>query len=327
MANIKDVARSAGVGIATASRALNGTGYVAPETRKRIEEAAQKLHYSPSVLARNLLRSRSGIIAVMVPTLSNPFFASFTQDCEQLLLRHGYKTLICCTVQPQNSEQDYLDMLRSNLVDGILTATHSFNDDAYRESGNPIVSLDRNLGGNIPLVSSDHCRGGLLAAEHFAFAGCRMVLQICGSDVQNGHLTVGEAHRSCREALLASGVKSEILFTDWNRWDFTYYRRTAAHCLDAYPEADGILASDCLAMHVLTEALQRGKSIPDELKIIAYDGTDTARLASPALSCIVQDTAQLARTAVDTLLARIQNVPIPEPPVCNVSWLQGTTCP
>lgn len=327
MANIKDVARSAGVGIATASRALNGTGYVAPETKKKIEEAAQKLHYSPSVLARNLLRSSSGIIAVMVPTLSNPFFASFTQVCEQLLLEHGYKTLICCTVHSKNSEQDYLDMLGSNLVDGILTATHSFNDDAYRKSGNPIVSLDRNLGKGIPLISSDHRRGGLLAANHFAAAGCRMVLQLCGSDVQNGHLAVGEAHRSCHEALLSMGIQSEILFTDWNRWDFAYYRQTAARCLEKYSGADGILASDSLAMHILSEALQRRRRIPEQLKIIAYDGTDTARLASPALSCIIQDVPLLAQTAVSALLARIQDLPVPEVSTCDIAWLPGTTCP
>lgn len=327
MTNIKDVARRAGVGIATASRALNGSGYVAPETKRKIEEAARQLNYTPSVLARNLLRNRSGIIAVMVPTLANSFFAEFTQAVERFLLEQGYKTLVCCTVHPANSEQDYLDMLESNLVDGIITATHSFNDAAYQKSCKPIVSLDRSLGDGIPLISSDHRRGGLLAAEHFAAAGCKKVLQICGSDVQNGHLAVEEAHLSCREALLAEGIASLICFTDWNRWDFEYYRQTAQQTLDAHPDADGILASDCLAMHFLYEALQRRRKVPEEIRLIAYDGTDTARLSSPVLSCITQDIPVLAKSAVSALLSRIQNLPVPEFSTCPVSWLPGATCP
>ena len=71
MASIKDVANLAGVGLGTASRALSGKGYVAPETKKRIEEAARKLSYRPNVLAQNLLKNRSGIIGVLIPALDH----------------------------------------------------------------------------------------------------------------------------------------------------------------------------------------------------------------------------------------------------------------
>lgn len=328
MASIKDVAKLAGVGIATASRALNRSGYVAPETRQRIEEAAQALHYTPSVLARNLLKNRSGIIAVMVPTLANPFFAEFTHAAEEKLLEYGYKTLICCTVHPDNSELDYLDMLNNNLVDGIITATHSFNDSAYRESRSPIVSLDRNLTGNIPLISSDHRQGGSLAAEHFRAGGCKKVLQICGCDVQNHHLSVGEAHDACRERLAALGISSEIYFTDWNRWDFAYYRETAEYCLSHYPDADGVFASDSLALHVLCAALARGMKVPGSLRLIAYDGTAAARLSHPLLSCAAQDIPALAASAADCLVARISGADeMMTPKRVPVSWLPGDTCP
>ena len=75
MASIRDVAKQAGVGVGTVSRALNGTGYVSPDTKKKIEKAAEKLGYTPNELARNLYRNRTGIVGVMVPDLDHPFFS------------------------------------------------------------------------------------------------------------------------------------------------------------------------------------------------------------------------------------------------------------
>ena len=80
MTSIKDVANLAGVGLGTASRALSGNGYVAPETKKRIEEAAKKLSYKPNVLAQNLLKNSSGIIGILIPTLDHCFFPGWSRS-------------------------------------------------------------------------------------------------------------------------------------------------------------------------------------------------------------------------------------------------------
>ncbi len=98
MASIREVAQEAGVGVGTVSRALNGSGYVSPETRKKIEKAAKKLKYTPNELARNLYHNRTGIVGVIVPDLDHPFFSSLVKHIEMELYGQSYKTMICNTV-------------------------------------------------------------------------------------------------------------------------------------------------------------------------------------------------------------------------------------
>ena len=179
MASIRDVAKQAGVGVGTVSRALNGTGYVSPDTKKKIEKAAEKLGYTPNELARNLYRNRTGIVGVMVPDLDHPFFSCLAKHIEMELYRQGYKTMICNTIGISDRERDYLDMLDRNIVDGIITAAHSLDEEEYLKQKKPIVSVDREFGPGIPLIGSDHAMGGRMAAELLLKNGCKKVLQVC----------------------------------------------------------------------------------------------------------------------------------------------------
>lgn len=104
MASIKDVAQKAGVGVGTVSRVINGSGYVAADTRKKIEQAISDLEYTPNELARNLFRNRTGIIGVLIPDLDHPFFSAFTRETEVALYKRGYKAMICNTVGSSNRE-------------------------------------------------------------------------------------------------------------------------------------------------------------------------------------------------------------------------------
>ena len=94
MASIKDVAQKAGVGVGTVSRVLNNSGYVSDETREKIEEAMKNLQYTPNELARNLYRKKSGIIAVLVPTVEIPFFAELVHNIEAELYNEGFKIML-----------------------------------------------------------------------------------------------------------------------------------------------------------------------------------------------------------------------------------------
>ena len=115
MATIKDVARRAGVGIATVSRMLNGTGYVSADARKRIEEAIEALNYIPNERARNLPKKRAGIVGVIIPDLQMPFYASFIRQVEIDLHEYGYKTMVCNTVEISSREKEYVDMLERSV--------------------------------------------------------------------------------------------------------------------------------------------------------------------------------------------------------------------
>ena len=131
MASIRDVAQRAGVGVGTVSRVLNGNGYVAEDTRKKIETAISELEYTPNELARNLFRNKTGLIGVLVPDLDHPFFSSFVRETEIALYKKGYKAMVCNTIGNSSREMDYLNMLDRNMVDGIITGSHTLHVEEY----------------------------------------------------------------------------------------------------------------------------------------------------------------------------------------------------
>ena len=165
MASIRDVARRAGVGVGTVSRVINGTGYVSADTRKKIESAIEELQYKPNELARNLFRNKTGIVGILVPDVDHPFFSSYVRQTEAALYEMGYKTLIGNTIGISNREREFLDMLDRNMVDGIITGSHTLEGDEYLKRKKTIVSLDRDFGSGIPMVGSDHMSGGEMAAN------------------------------------------------------------------------------------------------------------------------------------------------------------------
>ena len=176
MAGIKDVAKLAGVGVGTVSRMINESGYVSIDTRAKIESAMKELNYTPNELARNLYYKKSGIIAVLVPNVLNPFFAQFIDCVEGELHRAGFKIMLCSTLKDVKSEAEYLDLLNRHIVDGVIAGMSSLDESEYSRIQKPVVALDRYLGEYIPVVTVDHKEGGRLAAEVLLASGCKKIL-------------------------------------------------------------------------------------------------------------------------------------------------------
>ena len=177
MASIREVARLAQVAPSTVSRALNGSGYVAEETKEKIREAVSELDYVPNQWIRNLYRKKTGIIGVLAPELIHPYFSVLWSYLENELHRHGYNMMLCNTSGDPLIEREYLDTLKRNLFDGMIIGAAFLPDENYTEMEKPMISLDRIIPG-IPLVTSDHEQGGRIAAEKMVEAGCRKVLQL-----------------------------------------------------------------------------------------------------------------------------------------------------
>ena len=165
MASIRDVARRAGVGVGTVSRVINGNGYVSADTKKKIEKAIEELEYTPNELARNLFRNKTGIVGILVPDVDHPIFSSYVRQTEAALYELGYKTLISSTIGVSNREEEFLDMLDRNMVDGIIAGSHTLEGEKYLKRKHAIISFDRDFGPEIPMIGSDHVTGGRLAAE------------------------------------------------------------------------------------------------------------------------------------------------------------------
>ena len=223
MPTIKDVAEKAGVGIATVSRAMNGTGYVSARSREKIEKAIRELHYIPNERARNLSRKQTGIIGVLIPDFQTPFYASFLRQVEMELYNHGYRTMVCNTVKHSDREAAYVEMLDRNMLDGLITCAWSAEAEVYRHMDKPIVSMDHNLGEGIPLIHSDHKTGGRIAAEHLLEKGCKRVLQL--GDYFPVYTPSNDRYREFHRIMDEAGVEVRQLDLEWTRLDYEYYEK------------------------------------------------------------------------------------------------------
>lgn len=307
MPTIADVAKVAGVSKNTVSRYLNERGYISEKTRNAIADAMKELRYQPNQIARSLNSSATKLIGLVIPNVEHPFFSTITSHIENELDQRGYRMILCNTLHSSSKERQYLDMLMGNRVDGIIIGSHSI-DMNYSDIDAPIVALDRTLADDIPVVCSDHAAGGRIAAEMFIRHGCHKVAQIVASAQVKTPSSL--RHEEFSRCMYARGVTCITQELQVNQFEFSSYLKTADSILDQYPGLDGLFSADPVAVAVQRQAMSRGMRIPDDLLIVGYDGTFLAQAVFPSLPTIAQSYDQLARTAVDVLMRRINREPL-----------------
>lgn len=304
MASIRDVAKEAGVGVGTVSRFLNDSGYVSEDARAKIENAMKKLEYTPNELARNLYHRKSGIIAVLVPNVSNPFFAEFVDYVEAELYNAGFKMMLCNTDKESNAELEYLDMLNRHIVDGVITGVHSLDVEEYKKINKPIVALDRYLGEHIPVVAVNHKEGGRMAAETLISNGCKKILHFTGNTkVESPY---HERHYEFERIMRKNNIQTICYELGWNRFDSQYYKEVIEDVFSKEIEFDGVFGVDRLAIECMNEVIRRHKKVPRDVKFVAYDGTYVTEMVEPELTAIVQPIEGLAKESA-RLICKLVN--------------------
>ena len=320
MITIKDVADRAGVSVTTVSRVMNSRGYISEQTRDSVRKAMKELGYHPNQLARGFRQKRTFYIGLLIPDVTIPFFAEMTERIENLLQRKGYKVFLCNSKDRDTYENEYLQMLEENKVDGIIIGTHMLKTEKYRAIEMPVVALDVSLSDTIPTVSSDHAKGGRLAAEEFVRNQCKCVLQMHG-DV---NIKTPSFIRNNVFAEIMHENNIRCINYNLNSAEFQRecYYETAKKLFEQYPEIDGVFSTDLVAANVMKYLLDAGRKIPEEVKIVGYDGGDIARLVYPTLTYVEQPFDLIAEGVVDILLRKINgekissNVLFPE--ICLV---------
>ena len=305
---LEDVAAAAGVSKTTVSRVLNHRGYLSEKTIAKVQKAMQELDYRPNIIARQLYKQRTDLVGMIFPTVDNPFFSQLEAEMERQLYRNGYKVLIGNSQNDPAKEENYLQQLLTHQVDGLIVGTQNRGLIGYQHANLPVVAIDQVVGKNIPVVSSDNSQGGLLATQRLLDDGCRHIIHT------NGPLGLDTPTQKRREAY-------EHLMTKNNLPAITYHldfnistidkERVFRRIFEEHPEVDGIFAAnDTDASTIINLASEYGKRIPEDLKIVGYDGSNVTRLLLPGLTTIQQPIDEMADLAVQLLQARIngQNV-------------------
>ena len=324
MVGMRDVAKKAGVSLSTVSLVVNGTGYVSDDMRDRVQRAMNALNYVPNELARNLYHDRTNMVGVIVPTIRHPFFATFTASLQHMLAGQGLSTMLCSTADAENGEAEYVEMLRRHIMDGIVMSAHTAHTPDYWTSiHRPIVAFDRVLGEGIPSVGSDHEQGGRLIADLLIRTGAHHVVMIGGPrdqffdlaargevedvfDLEKTTFPTVRYYLTLEQELMKAGIRYEYVEAG-EVMDFDGYRRAVGETLDRVGP-DGVAAvvsSDIGASFCVREALRRGIAIPQDLQIVAYDGTYLTDLAGMKTTAVVQDFVAITQTVADHITQAI----------------------
>lgn len=288
MVKLDDVAKLAGVSKGTASRVLNNRGYISQQTRERIEAAVKELNYYPNENARNLLKRRSGMIGVVVPTITYPYYSEMISFLEKFLKASGYKILLCNTSFSSGASQDYIKLLNNNRVDGAIIFNYKLTEQDYASLSFPIVSIDRHIRDEASYVASDHVQGGTLAADCLLRCGCRHVIQIGGSFEDDAPWNI--RHQVFRDIMAKHQVDCFSYEQVRDSHTFHDYRQIVLGLLREHPETDGIFCNDLCAAAVLNAAMSLQLRVPEQLKIIGYDGTFLSEIVTPSITTVWQNT-------------------------------------
>ncbi|MGG3307072.1 LacI family DNA-binding transcriptional regulator [Paenibacillus lautus] len=300
MSSIKDVANLAGVAVGTVSRVINNSGAVKPATRRKVEQAIQELNYIPNEIARNFKMRKSKMVALLLPSIWHPFFSELAYYIEDELDREGFKLMLCNSGGKPEKELYYLDMLQQNKVAGIVGIT--YNDiENYVSNDIPIVSIDRHFNKKITCVTSDNYEGGRLALRELVKAGSRKPAFL-GSVTSVFSETMNRKEGFIQEAS-TMGVDYVIYEkTDPVVDDDAYY----GEFLNEYRDVDGIFAiTDMFAAKYIERAGRLGIRVPEDVKVIGYDGIQDHPYFHPILSTIRQPVEEMARTTIRLLFKKI----------------------
>jgi LacI family transcriptional regulator len=312
---VKDVARKAGVSVATVSHVVNGSRYVSPELTQRVRDAAAELGYTPNGTARSLRLRRTQTIGLIVPDVS-PFFVELARVIEDHGFAAGYTTVLGNADGHPDRERRYVETMLSKNVDGLILAStlHDAGELAELLAGvrTPAVVVDRELElPGVDVVHADNEQGGYQATRHLLELGHTRIGCITGAPA-----LLPSAGRAAgyRRALAEAGIAGAERWTAEGDFQYAGGRRATAELLDRREGLTAIFASnDLMALGALSELAARGLRAPEDVSVCGFDDVFPAALVSPSLTTVHQPLHDIGRAAVDTLLARIDG-DVPDEP-------------
>ena len=335
MSTIKDVARRAGVGVGTASRALSGKGPVSEKAVARVRAAAAQLDYRPSQIARALSLQRSESVGLYVPVFDGWFYASILASVDATLRNAGWHLIVTNGSGPGDSREQALaglDFLLARGCDGLIVVSHHLRDSdftALRRRQPHLVAINR----TVPRMAAqsfgvDHREGGRLAARALLASGHRMIATVTGlpDALDNQERMAGFREELARHGLEpwaeiegrfthASGAAAaERLLAAIDRGKPKTRRCTAVFC-----------ANDLMALGLTSRLIRAGWQLPDDLSVVGYDDSDVAAYVTPPLTTVrvpIEDVAAAACTRVLGLCDGVDR-PAQRRFDCSIVWRQS----
>lgn len=317
---ISDIAKAAKVSNATVSRVLNNSDYpVKEEIRQRVLDIAQKMEYKPNIFSQMLKGGSSKEVGVIVPSITNPFYAQLVSAVEKECIRRGYIPIICSSYNSFKLENGHIEMLQARQVAGILISSISTSNLFIKKlegSKIPFVLFDQSVEGfRGNSVSFDFFQGGFMATQYLLQQGHRKIVFASPPMDRRSRKLIYEGYKqalmehskraNCKKVLLC-----ETEFED-HSGEFDYQNGVALGelLLQQTYLPDAVLAvNDMIAIGMINDLVSHGIQVPHDISIIGFDNIFLSGMVTPALTTIDQPAYKTGYYATKILLDQVQGL-------------------
>jgi len=313
-ASIKDVAREAGVSIATVSRVLNDVDVVNEETKKKVLDAIDKLGYRPNIVARSLKTQKTSTIGIIIPDISSLFYPEIVRGAEDVANIYSYNIMLCNTDLDSDKEKEYLNVLKEKMVDGVIYMSNSLENDTIeliKELELPTVLVETtDEEKTFPSVTIDNVKAAYEAVDYLIKKGNKKIAYLgAKKDKVNAASLRYEGYI---KALKDNGIEvDENLISHSGLKAHSGYE--GMKNILNYQRPDGVFcASDELAIGAVNALRDAEISVPNEVDVVGFDNISTAAMFYPKLTTVNQPMYDMGSVGMRMLIKLINKTELDE---------------
>lgn len=324
---IREVAKTAGVSVATASRVMAKTDYpVAAATKQKVQDAARELGFVPNAVARNLARSKTDTIGVVVPGIINPYYAAMVEAIDRTAREHGLRTLLGLTGGDEARREEMIEDFLSRRADGLIIcagAADHYPGRTPEQLGIPAVLIGEQANTGFPIVKTDNHKAGYLATEYLWSLGHRRFTYLTTRTSWHDFHQRGEGMFSF---LRGTGETFEVDVYDGLFGEADTYTRMAEACSNGFSSTAILASTDRHALGALAALSDAKLDVPSDVSVVGFDDYVTSGFVRPALTTIQMPAVKMASTAVALLAERIEGREVRPETLFNAGLIQrGST--
>jgi len=314
--SIKDVAKEAGVSIATVSRVLNDIDVVNEDTKKKVVEAIKKLSYRPNIVARSLKTQRTKTIGILLPDISNQFYPEIVRGAEDVSNIYDYNIILCNSDLDIEKEKEFLRVLSEKMVDGVIYMSSSLNEEILELINElnlkTILVETKDKDGLLPSVTIDNVKGSYDSTKFLIEKGIKDIAFI---GVKKDNLNAwGDRYVGYENAMKEAGIEIDPELVYLNSIKVKSGYEGIQKFVNQNKKFKGVVcASDDVAMGAINALRDNGLRIPEDVSVIGFNDNFAASIFYPKITTVSQPTYDMGSVAMRMLIKLLNKKELEEP--------------
>lgn len=300
MATIRDVAKEAGLSTGTISKALSTPERVSPKNLAKVEAAIKKLNYKPNMLSQKFRSKSSKTIVVMVPDISNVFFAKVISGIETVAQQEGYSVLLGDTKDSASREEEFIKMVETRLADGIINLRPHTDDATLPREGITAVNSTSSENTPYPSVRIDNVGAAAEVVKHLISLGHKRIGALCGL---KGNPHAKDRLEGYKQALASANLDFDPTLLFEGNFNYDSGLKAAQYFLSLEEPPTALFAmNDEMAIAAIKGLTDAGLEVPNDMSITGFDDMEVSQYVRPTLTTIAQPADKIGEQSAKLLL-------------------------